>query len=40
MSLDPVFMYGPLTAVEGARGLFVSICTVTKKSRALFPCTD
>ncbi len=38
ISLDPVLMYGPLTAVDGARGLFVSICTVSKKSCALFPC--
>ena len=40
ISLDPVFMYGPLTAVDAARGLSVSICMVIKKSPGFFPCID
>ena len=35
MSLDPVFMYGPLTPVDGAKGLFGSICNQNRDQTVL-----
>ena len=35
MSLDPVFMYGPLTPVDAAKGLFGSICNRKKDQTVL-----